>query len=147
MSIYYLYPSELNHYGVKGMKWGVRKYTNEDGTLTKEGIAHYRKNREALIQDRKDALNERKSKLQKWEMIRDARNMSKIDPRLKESMYIARKGSKHDYVTKDFYSKNQAKYDEFIDPYHSSALSNAKKELEFAERAEFELRKIQSSRY
>lgn len=28
---------ELYHYGVKGQKWGVRRYQNKDGTLTAEG--------------------------------------------------------------------------------------------------------------
>lgn len=32
---------ELCHYGVKGMKWGVRRYQNKDGSLTREGRKRY----------------------------------------------------------------------------------------------------------
>lgn len=31
----------LAHHGTKGQKWGIRKYQNEDGSLTPEGREHY----------------------------------------------------------------------------------------------------------
>lgn len=31
----------LCHYGVKGMKWGIRRYQNKDGSLTPEGKIRY----------------------------------------------------------------------------------------------------------
>ena len=35
------YKNELYHWGIKGMKWGVRRYQNKDGTLTAAGKKHY----------------------------------------------------------------------------------------------------------
>lgn len=32
---------DLQHFGVKGMKWGVRNYTDKNGRLTAEGREHY----------------------------------------------------------------------------------------------------------
>lgn len=31
----------LAHFGIKGQKWGVRRYQNEDGSLTSAGREHY----------------------------------------------------------------------------------------------------------
>ncbi len=36
MATYY-----LSHAGIKGMKWGVRRFQNKDGSLTPEGKARY----------------------------------------------------------------------------------------------------------
>ena len=33
---------ELMHYGIKGQKWGIRRYQNEDGSLTSAGRKKYR---------------------------------------------------------------------------------------------------------
>lgn len=32
------YPTYLIHYGIPGQKWGVRRFQNEDGTYTSEGL-------------------------------------------------------------------------------------------------------------
>ena len=32
---------ELKHYGIKGMKWGVRRFQNSDGSLTADGKKRY----------------------------------------------------------------------------------------------------------
>lgn len=33
----------LEHYGVKGMKWGVRRYQNYDGSYTQKGVERFNK--------------------------------------------------------------------------------------------------------
>ena len=40
----YLVTKELYHWGIKGQKWGIRRYQNEDGTLTEAGIRRYKDN-------------------------------------------------------------------------------------------------------
>ena len=58
MTIYYgiYYGHTLEHHGVKGMKWGVRRYQNYDGSLTKKGLEQY-KEAEANYYKKEEAYN------------------------------------------------------------------------------------------
>lgn len=51
----------LEHHGIKGMKWGVRRYQNEDGSYTKAGLKR-RQYEESRSDDRKqyDSLKKKK---------------------------------------------------------------------------------------
>lgn len=35
------YNNSISHHGIKGQKWGIRRYENSDGTLTEEGKKRY----------------------------------------------------------------------------------------------------------
>ena len=50
LSVYYAYDDtpELAHYGIRGMKWGLRRYQNPDGSLTSEGKARYASSSKAV---------------------------------------------------------------------------------------------------
>lgn len=37
----FVWDSRLYHHGTKGMHWGIRRYQNEDGTLTEAGKKRY----------------------------------------------------------------------------------------------------------
>lgn len=46
--------NELRHYGVLGMKWGVRRYQNKDGTLTTQGKKRYDRDIKDNLAKKKD---------------------------------------------------------------------------------------------
>lgn len=43
----FIQSNELAHHGIKGQKWGIRRFQNEDGSLTKAGQRRYGKYEEA----------------------------------------------------------------------------------------------------
>lgn len=51
------YELYLCHHGVKGQRWGFRRYQNKDGTLTKAGQRRYNKELEKLKAEQKVLKN------------------------------------------------------------------------------------------
>jgi len=51
-----IFTDELYHHGIKGQKWGIRRYRNEDGSLTKEGEERYARNEKRKSTAKKVAI-------------------------------------------------------------------------------------------
>lgn len=51
-----VYGNYLKHYGVIGMKWGIRRFQNEDGSLTNAGEERYRSRKATRLQNKYDKL-------------------------------------------------------------------------------------------
>ena len=75
---------ELYHWGIKGMKWGVRRYQNKDGSLTKAGKERYKteeeelKAREKVIRN-KERAKEKMAKLEAKRAELDAREKALLE--------------------------------------------------------------------
>lgn len=56
------YNNELYHHGVKGQRWGVRRYQNPDGSLTEEGKKRYGI-REERVRKNEDKISKEKNRI------------------------------------------------------------------------------------
>lgn len=66
--------NELMHWGIKGMKWGVRRYQNKDGSLTPAGKKRYEQEMAKLKEEEKIAKNK----------LRTQAKLNKLDEKRKE---------------------------------------------------------------
>ena len=99
---------ELYHHGIKGQKWGVRRYQNKDGSLTSEGRKKYG--------DTENFEAERKKKKAKdVENLRTMRNTSNSAKDLTREV---------NNIEKERSRKKQEKYNEAV---KEKVLDDAKK--------------------
>lgn len=54
--------NSLQHYGVLGMRWGVRRYQSKDGSLTPAGKKRYQKEMDKLKKEERMLKNKQKTK-------------------------------------------------------------------------------------
>lgn len=111
----------LTHWGIKGMKWGVRRYQNKDGSLTPAGKKRYNDDNIAAAEKR---VNQAKNALKKANSTGDINKISDAskklqrakedlsDEKLRGKMYAQKKKSKHQLKLEAKYEKEGLTKDE-----------------------------------
>lgn len=96
------YPNELYHSGIKGQRWGVRRYQNPDGSLTPEGRKRYRnaltkrKNLESRATMSAMIYVDRKRRLEKQALkYKNLKEQGRDTTRAKAKLENARKAEKY----------------------------------------------------
>lgn len=86
----YLMHSELYHHGVKGMKWGVHRYTNADGSLNEAGKKRYRINSDLLSSASKRGARRRYRdvEIDAWRVAREKAKSKGILNKKERKQYI-----------------------------------------------------------
>lgn len=74
--------NELYHYGIQGMRWGVRRFQNSDGTLTTAGKKRYNKELESYRADKKKLAEETR----KFERVK--KNTEKVEKLLADKQAL-----------------------------------------------------------
>lgn len=133
----------IKHYGILGMKWGVRRYQNKDGSLTSAGKSRYSEggtgsgSRKSIAQTVKERRQQKKdAKEQQAYITKASKSWTKIhnnaaDIADEKSAQIFKK------YQKDLNSGDEAKVkkaakkyaEEYASLWNNTILSEAKKEL------------------
>ena len=117
--------NELYHYGVKGMKWGVRKYQNSDGTLTDIGKNRISKEYRKYLNKAHKDLNKGYPKRYYNAYNKAANDMNNglIDRYNKEYEKMGKRATNHDYANDKSYAEGYEKiFEKTMSNHYNRAL-------------------------
>lgn len=127
----------LAHHGVKGMKWGVRRYQNKDGSLTAKGKKRYSERQATSDFYRRSAIKNREYAAASDKAVEDLKKPGKARDKLVKKMFgndVYDKNFDLDQNVSDLsrilssdsasYKKAAAKYDRMADRLSKADLSD-----------------------
>lgn len=101
----------LEHHGIKGQKWGIRRYQNKDGSLTTAGKARY------LKTVSKDILNTSKAASKSDKMYYDAAH--DVADKINENKSYMELDSYKDFKEKETKFRDYENSDKYVDYFDS----------------------------
>lgn len=100
---------ELLHWGVKGQRWGIRRYQNKDGSLTPEGKKRLKEGTKSIYESPSNKNKNRKEVVYKMDEERNRKEVEQYETYTKEHPNFKKTGV--DNVTR-YSNKAKPKTDE-----------------------------------
>ena len=104
----YLPKNELKHHGILGMKWGIRRYQNPDGSLTAAGHKRYLNSLDQRMRD--DTINATNNAYLEKKYSAKAGKLARRGKQEKADIYTAKAkqaGKYKDAYNKDYFDAGQ----------------------------------------
>ena len=133
---------ELYHHGVKGQRWGVRRYQNENGSLTSAGVHRYEKSIKRIqkLEKRSNKLNLKAKKFKKKSADKEFKSLKAWTQEGSEkahykSLKFNRKAARLEFSAAKKIKKGNKIYSKLSDEYRNTKMEDINPEtIEYAKK-------------